>query len=344
MYKYLLLVALLLPTRILFAQDGRQKEPYLTRTLSADNIREVEARTSGGSITVTGVAPSEARIEVYIFSNNNSKLTKEEIKERLDELYNLDVSVANNKLSAMARGKGQMRNWKKALNISYKIYVPQNVSTDLGTSGGSIQLDNLSGKQRFSTSGGSLHVSKTSGNIEGRTSGGSIHLEDSQDEIDLRTSGGAIYATNCNGQIRLATSGGSLELSNLKGTIKATTSGGNVKGREVGGELIASTSGGNVQLMNLSGSLETSTSGGNIDVSFRQMGQYVKVHNSSGNIDLVLPKNAGLDLELSGRISTTSIANFEGRIDDKQVLGKLNGGGVPVRVDANVGRIRLDWQ
>jgi DUF4097 and DUF4098 domain-containing protein YvlB len=124
----------------------------------------------------------------------------------------------------------------------------------------------------------------------------------------------------------------------------ATTSGGSVNGSGVEGELFATTSGGNVKLRNLSSSLETSTSGGNIDVSFKQMGKYVKVHNSAGNIELTLPKNAGLNLDLSGRIDNASFANFDGSIDDKKVRGKLNGGGVPVTADANSGRIRIDWQ
>ena len=344
MKQYFLL--LLIVTRVITAgaQTHNEKEPYQTRSLSADAIKNVEAKTSGGSISVTGVSPSEARIEVYVVPNNNAKLTKEEIRQRLDELYSLDISAANGKLTAVARTKENIRDWKKALSIGYKIYVPQQVRTDLRTSGGSIHLENLSGEQSFTTSGGSLHVSKISGRMDGRTSGGSIHLEDSRDEIELSTSGGSIQATNCTGNIRLSTSGGSLDLSNLKGTIKATTSGGNVRGGNVEGELIAFTSGGNIHLRDLASSLETATSGGNIDVAFRQMGKYVKVNNSAGNIDLTLPKNAKLDLDLSGRIAGASFANFDGRIDDRKVKGKLNGGGVPVTADANSGRIRLEWQ
>lgn len=344
MKKFAFLLAVIAQAVTLFAQNQNEKEPYMTRSLSADAIKNVEARTSGGSISVSGVAPAEARIEVYVSGNNNAKLTKEEIKQRLDELYTLDVSVANNKLTAVARSKENIRDWKKALSIAYKIYVPQTITTDLSTSGGSIHLAGLTGSQSFSTSGGSLHVSKVSGKIDGRTSGGSIHLDEAKDEIDLRTSGGSIHAKNSSGNIRLATSGGSLELEGLKGTIRATTSGGSVKGGNVEGELIATTSGGSIRLTDLASSLETSTSGGNIDVAFKQVGKYIKVHNSAGNIDLTLPKNAALNLDLSGRISNASFANFEGTIDDRKVRGKLNGGGIPVTADANSGRIRIEWQ
>lgn len=342
MKKYFFLLSILTQVGFVNAQSNNEKEPYMTRSLSADAIKNVEAKTSGGSISVTGVASSEARIEVYVSGNNNATLSKEEIKQRLDELYNLDIAVANNKLTASARAKENIRDWKKALNIAYKIYVPQNVSSDLSTSGGSIHLANLSGTQTFSTSGGSLHLKTLSGKMDGRTSGGSIHLEDSRDDIDLQTSGGSIHARNCSGNIRLQTSGGSLDLADLKGTIKASTSGGSVKGTAMEGELIAHTSGGNVQLTDLMSSLETSTSGGNITASFKQLGKYVKVNNSAGNVNITLPGGKGLDLDLSGDIANTSFSNFSGKIDDNEVKGKLNGGGVPVIVHAGAGRIRLD--
>jgi DUF4097 and DUF4098 domain-containing protein YvlB len=58
----------------------------------------------------------------------------------------------------------------------------------------------------------------------------------------------------------------------------------------VEGELIAHTSGGNVRLTDMKSSLETSTSGGNIDISFNELGKYVKVNNSAGNVNISLAK------------------------------------------------------
>jgi hypothetical protein len=324
------------------AQNKYEKEPFLTRALTNESIKEVEVQTSGGSISVEGVS-SNARIEVYVSSNNDKdNLSKEEIQKRLDEKYDLNIGVSNNKLTATSKPKEKIRDWKTALSISFKIYVPQNVSTQLTTSGGSIHLTRLSGSQEFTTSGGSLHLDGLSGKVNGRTSGGSIHLENSKDDIDLVTSGGSIHAKNTEGNIRLSTSGGSLELKGLKGTIKASTSGGSVLGKEIQGELIATTSGGSIQFADLACSLQTATSGGNIDVSFKELGSYVKISNSAGNIDLELPRSKGLDLKLSAnRIKTDHFENFNGKVEDERVEGKLNGGGIPVTVMAGSGRINL---
>jgi len=338
MKKYLLFFALGAIQFSLKAQTD--KTPFMTKSLSNESIKDVEVETSGGSIAVSGVT-TNARIEVYITSNNNKELTKEEIQQRLNDKYNLDISVANNKVKATARLKEKMTDWKKALNISFKVFVPRNVSTDLSTSGGSISLENLSGNLKFSTSGGSLNLDNVGGNVDGRTSGGSINLENSKDDIDLSTSGGSIDAKNCEGKLRLTTSGGSLDLKDLKGDIRATTSGGSIHGSDVAGELITHTSGGSIHLSDLSCSLETSTSGGNIDVSIKELGKYIKISNSAGNIDVTLP-NKGLDLDLSAsKIKTGQLNNFSGKVDDEEINGKLNGGGVPVRIDAGSGKISL---
>lgn len=347
MKKYFFILMITLQAFVIKAQNRNEKEPYLTRSLSNESIKNVKVKTSGGSIGVTGVDESQARVEVYITENNyrGNDLSKEEIKKRLNEDYEFNISVDNNKLTASAKPKKNNMNWKNALNISFRVFTPKIISTDLSTSGGSIQLKNISGDQDFSTSGGSLDIGEVGGNIKGRTSGGSIHLSNSKDKIDLQTSGGSIDADNCSGDIKLETSGGSLKLNELKGNIEANTSGGSVNGENISGELITHTSGGSVRLSDLYCSLETSTSGGRIDVEIKELGKYVKIDNSAGNIDLQLPKNKGLDLSLqANKINTETLENFKGSINDDEVDGKLNDGGIPVKVMASAGKINLSFK
>jgi hypothetical protein len=344
MKKNLSLLVLGCSCLLLNAQVQEKQEPYLTKSLSNESIKNVEVETSGGSIQVWGGNASEARIEVYVNQNNRrngNTLSKEEIQKRLDEDYVLNVSVNNNKITATAKLKEKNMDWERSLNISFKVFVTQNVSTELKTSGGSISLRNLSGNQKFHTSGGSLSVDNMSGNINGRTSGGSIHVSNSKDNIDMETSGGSINAQNCSGNLDLSTSGGSLNLVGLKGKIKANTSGGGIKGSDIEGELSTNTSGGSIKLSDLSCSLEASTSGGHINISIKKFGEYVRITNSGGDIDLQMPGNKGVDLKLRGRIKTTNLVNFSGDKDEDHITGKLNGGGIPVTVRAASGRINL---
>ncbi|MDR3693661.1 DUF4097 family beta strand repeat-containing protein [Mucilaginibacter sp.] len=338
MKTYLLLLFIACQSFVAFGQDWN-KAPYETKSLANDGIKNVYVKTSGGSITVSG-APGEApRVEIYVHGNNNSDLTKEEIKKRLDADYQLEVSVSNNEVHAFAKRKhegGFNWDWRKQLSISFKIYVPKAVNTHLETSGGSIHLDNLSGNENFSTSGGSLHVEALTGIIKGETSGGSIEVSNSGDDINLETSGGSIKAMDCHGKIRLETSGGSLHLQDLKGDIHAETSGGSIHADNIEGELITGTSGGSVDLTRMACSLQAETSGGSMNVDMARIGKYVKLDVSGGHATLRLPAKQGLDLNLSAnRISKPDLSGFSGEWEKDHVRGKLNGGGVPVNVDAS---------
>lgn len=291
------------------------------------------------------MAASEARIEVYVSPNGSaSSLTKEEIKQRLDERYDVEITAANGRLTAVAKSKERIKDWKKALNIAYKIYVPQAVSTDLATSGGSIRLENLSGTQKFSTSGGSLHIEGLSGKIDGRTSGGSIQLRNSKDDIQLSTSGGSINADHCSGTLQLSTSGGSLTLENLDGNVTAKTSGGSVHADNVKGGLVAATSGGNVKLNNIAGNVEAETSGGGIEATVSEAATSVKLRNEGGNVRLQLPANKGFDLDLRADKINVQLANFTGRADENTVKGKLKEGGTVIDVRTSGGKINLDFK
>ena len=327
MKKLLSLLILGLSTlSISFAQD--KETPYLVKTYQSSEVQNLNVRTSGGGITVTGQPGNETRVEVYIRPNNwnGSSLSKAEIEERLEE-YELSVKKEGGTVYCLAKRKRESNwnDWKKSLNITFKIYSPEKVSTDLQTSGGGINLKNLTGNLEFTTSGGGLKLTNLGGNVKGRTSGGGIDLTGCRDVIDVSTSGGGIGADNCKGDIRLSTSGGGLRLKGLDGTIKATTSGGGVRAEEITGELI------------------TSTSGGSIDADIKSFGKYLSLSTSAGSINVRMPMDKGLDLDLdANRVRVPEIKNFSGRMEKDRVKGTVNGGGIPVTMDANSGGIHIN--
>jgi hypothetical protein len=332
-------------TPALRAQSSDEREPFLTKSFSNGTIQQVNSETQGGNITVTAVAASQAHVEMYVWPNGGSDRqmpSKAEIQKQLDELYTIDISLTGGKLTATAKSKDHFMHWTNALNISFKLYVPQQVSTDLHTSGGNISLEGVSGTQDFTTSGGNLDVDHVTGTINGKTSGGNIVVNNSSDQIDLTTSGGNIEADHCKGKLSLRTSGGNLSLKSLQGRTEATTSGGSVWAEQIGGELTAHTSGGDITMNNLTCSLETSTSGGNIDVSISTLGQYVTIHNSGGSVNLSLPAGKGISLRLhADHVSVNALNNFSGTSDEHKIEGTLNGGGIPVHVDGGSGNIDL---
>jgi hypothetical protein len=346
MKTYFLLFVLACKAVTSMAQDNDNRTPYLTKSLANDAINSVVVNTSAGGIAVSGRSGEAARVEVYIRGNNNRELSKEEIKKRLDEDYDLSIDVVNHEVRANAKAKHEQSDWKRSISISFKIFVPQQTSTTLRTSGGGIRLDNLKGNQNFTTSGGGLQVDRLSGMIRGVTSGGGILVSNSDNNINLETSGGGIIAKNCSGKIRLETSGGGLQLESLKGNINATTSGGGVQGNNITGELVTSTSGGGIDLNQMDCSLNASTSAGSLHVQMKQVGKYLKLEASSGNISMELPLKQGLDLDISGdRINQhpKTISGFSGTWDKDRIKGSVNGGGIPVRADASSGNVNVSF-
>ena len=325
---------------ILFAQN---QTPYYTKSVEA-SVNMVEVSTSGGSILVAYEAGQKNRVEVYIKGNNGKDLTKAEIEDRLNKSYDLVIETSANRIKAIAKTKNGYNDWKNSLSISFKIYVPEKVDSDLKTSGGSISIKGMNGDHDFATSGGSLSVAGMKGKLDGKTSGGSINVKDSEGEMELATSGGSITADGCKGDIELATSGGSLKLNNLNGTIDAYTSGGSISGNDVKGELKTSTSGGSIKISQMRGSVDASTSGGSMDVAIVEFGNYVKLRNSAGSINLKMPAGKGANLDLKGnKVLVPNLTNFSGNASDDEVKGKINGGGIPVTVKASSGKINISF-
>jgi hypothetical protein len=175
------------------------------------------------------------------------------------------------------------------------------------------------------TSGGRVDVAEVTGRIEAQTSGGDIELNQIEGEIEVETSGGNIKATEIRGDLSAQTSGGSIHVSELKGDVEVETSGGNIRIRDVDGKVEAETSGGSISVR-FSGapSGDVETSGGSIEVQF--------------------PEGEGVDLDAEtsgGRVSIDEKFTISGRVGRSHAEVELNGGGEELRLETSGGNIRL---
>ena len=325
--------------------DGEDDKPYKTQTFSG--ISAVRAQTSGGSLSVEGDNGSQTRVELYVRPNNwngRNELNREEIEDRLQD-YEISVRQEGGTLVATARSKRDGNWWNnnnKGLSISFKFFTPRRVNTKLNTAGGSIRLAHLTGGQQFETSGGSLGMVDLTGQINGRTSGGSIKLDGCKDQIDVETSGGSIEATNSSGKLKLETSGGSLKLVNLNGLIRAQTSGGSITAERIDGELVTSTSGGSIRIRDMAGSIDASTSGGSVEANLTRVDKFVTLATSAGSVRVRMPMNKGMNLDLDGNRVSAPLVNFSGSAEKDRIVGKINGGGIPVKLTASSGNVYLN--
>jgi hypothetical protein len=305
-FKYLLAAGLLAVSVTLAAQNSDEK-PYLSKSFPAAGFKNLKVETSGGYINVTGQNGSEARIEMYVRGNNGrDDLSGDEIKERLEKYYEVNINKDATTLTATAKRIDRNSDWKNGLSISFKVYVPGSITSDLRTSGGNVTLANLNGQQKAVTSGGNIDVNNTKGNVNVRTSGGNIDIE------------------------------------TFNGTMDAATSGGNIEAEEARGGLRLKTSGGNIELASVSGDLDASTSGGNIDADITDLGERISLSTSGGSIKANMPMDKGMDLDLRGSKVKVAMNNFNGVVEDDRVQGKLNGGGIPVHMSTSAGTVQIN--
>jgi hypothetical protein len=337
------LLAILFISVSSLAQKENEK-PYMVKTFSASAIKNLKMNTSGGSLTVVGTTESEAKVEVYVRPNNwngsGENLSKEELEERLS---NYELSVTQDGDAIVAYSKNKTNNWgKKSLSIAFKAYVPEKVTTDLNTSGGSISVKGITGNASGRTSGGSISVRNCKNKVGLSTSGGSISADNCSGDIDLNTSGGSISASDLDGTIDLRTSGGSISLDALKGTIKAITSGGSIKATELRGESIVKTSGGSIVLREIYGTLDAATSAGSLDAEILELGKSLNLSVSSGSMSVKMPMDKGITLDCSAqRINAGTLNNFSGSFEKTYIKGKLNGGGIPVNLRVSSGTLTM---
>jgi hypothetical protein len=290
------------------AYGQENKTPYQTKEFKVSGQTTVKSELSGASVSIKGGAGDALKVQIFL--KKDGVYLTETSKEAQDFLEDFKVEVTQTgetvMLIAKQKSPGSM-NWKNRPQVSFEISSPMNLNTDIQTSGGSVSLERIAGTQTIQTSGGSIRIQDSEGLVNTQSSGGSFNLNGFQGNVDVRTSGGSVKIYGLQGDLEAHTSGGGMTLENIKGSVDAQSSGGSIRAilSEVNEEMNFSTSG--------------------------------------GSISAVIPKGLGLDLEISGSRVNSALSNFSGEIKKDRISGKLNGGGIPLKMQSSGGSINLEF-
>ena len=177
-----------------------------------------------------------------------------------------------------------------------------------------------------------------------KSSGGSISLTGVRGKHEVKSSGGHLGFLKVDGELTAATSGGSVSVENFTGSLNARSSGGRIKLHEAQGTVFVFTSGGSILLDRVSGSVDATTTGGHIQVTMLALEDKLLLKSSGGNINVIIPKNIGLNLDLKADRVKTELIQFDGEAKESRVVGRINGGGIEVMMAASAGKICLQYQ
>ena len=240
------------------------------------------------------------------------------------------VSKEGNTITIRARRQNKERNlnWsgRCSMDARYTVQVPRSFNSELRTGGGTIIVAELTGSMSADTSGGKLKFTHLRGPTGATTSGGSIELNGCEGALKVDTSGGRIDATDGTGSLEARTSGGSIVVRNFGGDTKVETSGGRLTFENINGKIIGRSSGGSI-----SAKLKSPVPGD------------VNLETSAGSIDVLVPPDAGLDIEAeasSGRV-ISELPFIGTRTDRDTMKGKINGGGKSLVLRSGAGSISI---
>lgn len=125
-----------------------------------------------GSIEISTTSSEIVEVTVYKEIRHGDEEDLEDFDVRFNH-QNGDVEVIGEFTNGGSSFWGNRHN---KVNIKYVITVPNKYNIDAKTSGGSIELEDITGDVNCKTSGGSLRFGDVRGEVFGNTSGGSITL------------------------------------------------------------------------------------------------------------------------------------------------------------------------
>jgi DUF4097 and DUF4098 domain-containing protein YvlB len=142
--------------------------------------------------------------------------------------------------------------------------------------------------------------------------------------------------------IKAYTSGGNINIMNSRGTIFARVDGGSVNADNVTGELRLKVQGGTISSSEISGSMVAVVNAGDIRAQFKKVVKGIDLQTNAGNIQLVVPPSNGYELHARGSdVRFDEGGTFRGTYSNERAEGSVNGGGIPINLTANAGRVTL---
>jgi len=150
------------------------------------------------------------------------------------------------------------------------------------------------------------------------------------------------------GRVNLRTGDGSIELSNFKGDMDLESGDGHERIESVDGNLRARTGDGHIRVAGRFDALDLNTGDGRIEARVlpgSTMASSWNLRTGDGGVTLELPESFAADVDLhtsDGHINVEMPVTVDGRIGEKNIHGKINGGGNLLTIHTGDGSIRLE--
>ncbi len=268
-------------------------------------------QTAGGRLNVDNFNGS---VEVTGWDQDTVDISGTKFAASEDQLHALKIEVSS------AGNSVQVKTVRPSphpgnLGAKYTIRVPRRTTLEnVGSSNGSIRVEDVEGDARLATSNGSVHLARIRGNVDARSSNGSVEVNDVSGRMSFHTSNGSMHAENAHGAFEAETSNGGVHVH------------------------LTDSDAGNA--------IRVSSSNGPIDLELDRLGSSdVVAHTSNGSVTVRMPEGARTAVHATTSSRGSVHSGFEiltrGELSRNRMEGTIGGGGLKMDLTTSNGNIRL---
>ena len=283
-------------------------------------LLEFDLRT-GGEITIVGWSSESVQVSAEV-SGSSADIVDLTVEERDGGVFiGSEVIEKRNHVST---------------SINFEVRVPSIFDVKISSMGGGVSIDGVEGKFSGKTMGGKLNLTNLKGELQLTTMGGAIRLTNSDVDGRVKTMGGKALVEDVFGDVKVTSMGGEVTHRRVTRTsgdsigdqVKIDTMGGDINvsdapsGADVhtmGGDITidsareyvkAKTMGGDIRIKEADGWVKATTMAGDVDVLVIG-GHDVELKSMHGDITLVMPEGADLDIDIELSYTKNSSRNYK---------------------------------
>ena len=318
-FVFVLSLFLLCMTSCAFA--GPSAEGSFERTIAVSGPVDLDITTGSGYIRVRGAASSSVHIRALIRARDDFRMRGDEKVRYLEAHPPIEQTGGTIRI-----GHIDNRDYSQNVSISYEVDVPNDTRLHGNTGSGEFLAEGIRGPVDASTGSGNFTGREIQERVQAKTGSGEIELVALKNGAGVNTGSGSIRATRIAGSFKAGAGSGEISLE-----------------QDAPGDVDAETGSGSIKLQGVQGALRASTGSGGITASGEPAGEW-KLHSSSGGIEIRLKGSPAFDVYAhasSGHVTVDHPVTLQGKIDPKEIRGKVRGGGPLIEARTGSGDIRI---
>ena len=297
-------------------------EGSFDRTLQVNGAVNLDLTTGSGDIRIHVGNSSQVQISGRIKVTNWFGGDAEDRVKRIES--NPPIQQSGNDIRI---GHIEDPELRRNVSISYDVIVPADTQLRSHSGSGNQTIQGIHGSAEVESGSGDLSISNIGNTVRADTGSGAIQIEQVKGNVHAKAGSGDIHATGVAGGFEGHTGSGHIQVE-----------------QTAPGSVNVETGSGGIELTGVHGSLDANAGSGDISAEGAPTGSWT-VHTGSGTVNLKVAAGTAFDLDArssSGSITVSQPMTVQGTIARKEIHGKVNGGGVQVRVETGSGNVEIE--